>query len=109
MRLLLIRHGQTPANVLGSLDTAHPGPGLTRLGKRQAAKVPTALDRDPIDAIFASTLTRTQLTADPLARERDVEIVVRRGLHEIEAGELEGRTDYDSVRTYLKTVHTWGT
>ena len=28
MRLLLIRHGQTPGNVLGQLDTAHPGPGL---------------------------------------------------------------------------------
>ena len=27
MRLFLIRHGQTPANVLGQLDTAHPGPG----------------------------------------------------------------------------------
>ena len=29
MRLLLIRHGQTPANVRGELDTAAPGPGLT--------------------------------------------------------------------------------
>ncbi|HEY8752878.1 MAG TPA: histidine phosphatase family protein, partial [Arthrobacter sp.] len=27
MKLLLIRHGQTPGNVLGQLDTAHPGPG----------------------------------------------------------------------------------
>ncbi|MEO7122267.1 MAG: hypothetical protein ABI400_03945 [Lacisediminihabitans sp.] len=25
MRLLLIRHAQTPANVLGQLDTARPG------------------------------------------------------------------------------------
>ena len=26
VRLLLIRHGQTPSNVLGLLDTALPGP-----------------------------------------------------------------------------------
>jgi release factor glutamine methyltransferase len=37
VRLLLIRHGQTPSNVLGLLDTAPPGPGLTDLGVEQAA------------------------------------------------------------------------
>ena len=67
MRLFLIRHGQTPANVLGELDTAHPGPGLTELGTRQAAVIPDALRLESIDAVFASTLVRTHLTAQPLA------------------------------------------
>ena len=40
MRLLLVRHGQTPSNVAGLLDTALPGPGLTALGTRQAAAIP---------------------------------------------------------------------
>ena len=31
MRLLLIRHGQTPSNVDYLLDTAVPGAGLTAL------------------------------------------------------------------------------
>ena len=31
---LLIRHGQTPSNVAGALDTGRPGPGLTALGRR---------------------------------------------------------------------------
>ena len=31
MRLVLIRHGQTPSNVCGLLDTAPPGPGLTHI------------------------------------------------------------------------------
>ena len=43
MRLLLIRHGQTPSNVLGALDTLVPGPGLTPLGLEQAAAIPDAL------------------------------------------------------------------
>ena len=38
MRLLLIRHGQTPSNVLGLLDTAVPGPGLTDLGDRAGGR-----------------------------------------------------------------------
>ena len=108
MRLFLIRHGQTPGNVLGQLDTAHPGPGLTELGSRQAAVLPDALRHEPIDAIFASTLVRTQLTARPLAEDRRLEIQVSPGLHEIEAGSLEGRSDRASVRSYLETVFTWG-
>ncbi|TFD54007.1 histidine phosphatase family protein [Cryobacterium frigoriphilum] len=108
MRLFLIRHGQTPANVLGSLDTNHPGPGLTTLGEQQAAVIPRALENEPIDAIFASTLRRTQLTAGPLAVARGLDVQIAGGLHEIEAGELEGRNDQASVVKYMQTVFAWG-
>ena len=108
MRLLLIRHGQTPANVRGELSTAAPGPGLTRLGTRQATQLVAALSREPIDAVFASTLVRTTLTGQPIALDRELPIVERRGLHEIEAGDLEDRTDPASVRRYLETVFAWG-
>ena len=103
MRLLLIRHGQTPANVLGLLDTAHPGPVLTALGERQANAVAEALRAREIDGVFASTLVRTQLTALPFAPATVVD-----GLHEIEAGDLEGRSDRVSARTYLETAFAWG-
>ncbi len=108
MRLLLIRHGQTPANVRGELNTAVPGPRLTPLGQRQAAEVPHALSGDPIDSIAASVLVRTQLTAEPLARTRALDIDVYQGIHEIEAGDLEDRTDRDAVRRYLETIFAWG-
>ncbi|MFO7691276.1 MAG: histidine phosphatase family protein [Cryobacterium sp.] len=108
MRLFLIRHGQTPANVLGRLDTAHPGPGLTELGSRQAAVIPDALRRARIDAIFASTLVRTQLTAQPLSAARSLDVRVVDGLHEIEAGSLEGLSDRASVHRYLSTALAWG-
>jgi len=108
VRLLLIRHGQTPANVTGSLDTDAPGPGLTDLGVRQAAAIPRALAGDTIEAIFASALVRTQLTAAPLALDRGLEVQVMTGLHEIEAGSLEGRTDRGAIHTYLETVFSWG-
>ncbi|WP_022880791.1 histidine phosphatase family protein [Gryllotalpicola ginsengisoli] len=109
MRLLLIRHGQTPANVRGELDTAAPGPGLTELGERQAEAVPEALRDENIQGIYASRLIRTQLTAAPLSRERGLEVVVHDGLHEIEAGELEGKSDEQSVKAYIGTVLAWGT
>lgn len=107
MRLLLIRHGQTPGNVLGQLDTAHPGPGLTELGERQAESLSRALANERIHALYASTLIRTQITAAPLARVHGLETEVLQGIHEIEAGELEKRTDHESHKRYIGTIFSW--
>jgi broad specificity phosphatase PhoE len=107
MKLLLIRHGQTPGNVLGQLDTAHPGPGLTALGERQAAALARSLADERIELLYASTLVRTQLTATPLAGSRGLDIEVLAGLREIEAGALEKLTDHESHLLYLGTVFAW--
>jgi broad specificity phosphatase PhoE len=108
MRLLIIRHAQTPANVRGELDTAHPGPGLTRLGMIQAGRIPAALSREQIDAIYVSTLVRTGMTARFLAESRGLELQELPGIHEIEAGDLEMATDHDSYRQYLGAALAWG-
>ncbi|MDQ0799253.1 histidine phosphatase family protein [Arthrobacter sp. SLBN-112] len=107
MRLLLIRHGETPGNVLGQLDTDHPGPGLTELGERQAEAMARALANESIGALYASTLIRTQITAAPLARLHSLDIEILDGLHEIEAGSLEKLTDHESHKRYMGTVISW--
>jgi probable phosphoglycerate mutase len=107
VRLLLIRHGQTPSNVLGLLDTAPPGPGLTDLGVEQAAALPATLADQRIDLIAASVQPRARLTAAPLAAARGLQVLVRDGLCEVPAGDLEMRGDEDAVRTYLTTVREW--
>lgn len=107
MRILFIRHGQTPANVLGQLDTAHPGPGLTDLGHRQAEAIPGALSAESIDGIYVSTLLRTQLTAAPLAKDRALDAEVTDGIHEIEASDLEGLSSHEAAMRYMDTVFSW--
>lgn len=107
MRLLLLRHGQTPSNVQGQLDTAMPGAGLTPLGFRQAEAVPLAFAAHPIDLIAVSPLLRTTLTAAPLAGTRGIEPEIFPGLREISAGDLEMRADPRSGRTYLDTAFAW--
>jgi probable phosphoglycerate mutase len=107
MRLMLIRHGQTPSNVLGLLDTGVPGPGLTDLGIEQAAALPAALADYRIDAIYASNQPRAQLTAEPLAAARGLPIQVRDGLREVDAGDLEMLGDDESTRTYQLTIRHW--
>ncbi|MBD5785081.1 histidine phosphatase family protein [Cellulosimicrobium terreum] len=108
MRLLLVRHGQTPSNVAGLLDTAFPGPGLTALGARQAAAIPDALADRTIDGIAVSTLVRTLQTASPLAELRELEPIELDGFREIDAGDLEGTDDHDNHMQYLETVFSWG-
>ncbi len=107
MRLMLIRHGQTPSNVLGLLDTDPPGPGLTDLGIEQAAALPGTLADYRIDAIYASNQPRAQLTARPLAAARSLPIQVRDGLREVAAGELEMLGDDASTRRYQLTIRRW--
>nr|WP_284288846.1 histidine phosphatase family protein [Angustibacter aerolatus] len=89
MRLILVRHGQTPSNVQRLLDTAVPGADLTDLGRQQAERVPTGLADEPVEAVYASTLVRTQQTAGPLAAALGLDVQVRDGLREITAGDLE--------------------
>jgi len=107
MRLILVRHGQSPSNVRHLLDTAVPGPGLTELGAAQAGALPQALAGEHVDAIYASNLARAQLTAAPLARALGLPVHVRDGLREVSAGELEMRDDAASVERYLTTVFAW--
>jgi broad specificity phosphatase PhoE len=102
MRLFLIRHGQTPDNVLGELGTTVPGPGLTDLGLEQAAALVDALADEGVGALFVSTMVRTQLTAAPLADALGLVPTVLDGLRE-----LELRSDHEAVTTYLGTLLRW--
>ncbi len=107
MRLLMIRHGQTPSNLIGALDTLVPGPGLTELGVSQAAALPAALADESIGAVYASVQTRARLTAAPLAESLGLPVLVRDGLREISAGDLEMNNDRDSIDLYHEVSFGW--
>ena len=107
MQLLLIRHGQSVANVAGILETRAPGPGLTALGMAQADALPAVLLKHKIDGVYASALMRTQLTAVPLSGSRTLETTVLPGLHEIGAGDFEGTKDPVETGQYVATISAW--
>lgn len=107
MRLYLIRHGQTPSNVAGELDTAPPGAELTDLGQAQARSLVGVLADEPLAGIYASPLVRTQLTAAPLAKAHALAVQVQPGLEEVRAGELEMRSDDEAVAAYLGCLAAW--
>jgi broad specificity phosphatase PhoE len=107
VRLILVRHGQTQSNVEHIIDTVVPGPGLTELGRQQAAALPDALRAERIDAIFASTQLRAQQTAAALAESRGHPVTVRDGIREVEAGVYEGSADKKSVRAFISIERAW--
>jgi broad specificity phosphatase PhoE len=104
VRLLLIRHGRTASNVTRLLDTAPPGAPLDNVGLDQARALADTLADEPIEAVYASDLIRSQQTAEPLALRHGLEVIVRAGVREIQAGEDEMSADW--VR-YLTTIISW--
>ncbi|WP_020663423.1 histidine phosphatase family protein [Amycolatopsis benzoatilytica] len=107
MRLLLVRHGQTEGNVRRALDTALPGPPLTELGREQAVALAERLREEPIVAVYASQAVRAQQTAAPLAEVFGIAVEVIEGVKEVDAGDLEGKTDLESIGIYLRVVKAW--
>lgn len=107
MRLLLIRHAESTANVGRLLDTAAPGADLSDDGRAQATALVESLADQPLDAIFVSDLVRTQQTAAPLAADRGLEPQIRGGVREIQAGEYEMAPDDGSWEAYLSVLYRW--
>ena len=90
--LILVRHGESEAAVEGQpfeLVEGHGNPALSTNGREQAERVGARLAKEPIDAIYVSTLRRTSQTAAPLARRLGLEPIVDRDLREVYLGEWE--------------------
>jgi broad specificity phosphatase PhoE len=106
-RLLLVRHGQTDANVSKALDTRPPGAPLNELGRRQAERLADRLRDEPISAVYASRAIRTQQTAAPLAAALGLDVVVVDGVQELFVGDLEGRSDEPAREVFEEVYAAW--
>jgi broad specificity phosphatase PhoE len=107
MRVTFVRHGESAGNASGLIDTSTPGPVLTPLGQQQAQDVVGTLGDNNYDAIYASTMVRTQLTAAPMSQYLRLPIQVLPGLQEIEAGVFEGTPESEAANGYAKFPLAW--
>ncbi len=92
-RLVLIRHGQSVplvGNETFALVGGHGDPHLSPRGVMQAERVAERLLGEHISAIYASSLTRTQQTAAPLATRCELEVRIEPDLREVLLGVGEG-------------------
>ena len=108
MRLLLIRHGETSDNVDRVIGSRLPGPALTRTGREQAHGLAARLAHAPV-VVHSSQARRAVETAETVAAALGVPHVQVEGLHEIDAGDLEGRPFADALEGYAGTMQGWWT
>lgn len=110
LRLVLARHGQTPANVAKTLDTVLPGPGLTDLGRLQAEALGKELAADPlgpVTAVVSSPARRARETASLVAPAVGLVAAVVEGTHEVQVGDLEGQNDEPSIGRFRAVYDAW--
>lgn len=92
-RILLVRHGESAAADLSrpfDLVDGQGDPPLHPEGRLQARAACERLAKEPIDAIYVTTLRRTVETAALLVAMTGIEPVVEADLREIHLGDWEG-------------------
>ncbi|MET9328787.1 histidine phosphatase family protein [Tsukamurella sp. NPDC003166] len=105
--LHLVRHGQTTANVARILDTRPPGAPLTPEGVNQARAFGAARPDAAPAVLLSSVARRAQQTAGHIAEVWSVSTAVVDGVHEVQAGDLEGLNDEDSIAVFQDVVKRW--
>ena len=90
--ILLTRHGETDWNREHRMQ-GHTDRPLNDAGRAQALALAEALAREPLDAVYASDLSRASETARAVAEPRRLPVRTLRELREKDFGTWEGLTD----------------
>ena len=115
-RIVLVRHGQTAWNagagdptLSGERFRGHTDLPLDNVGQAQARAVANRLKNEPISALYASPLLRTQQTAAPLADALCLPAQRHEGLIDINYGRFQGLTHSEAAAAYPVQAALWRT
>jgi broad specificity phosphatase PhoE len=92
--LLLARHGETDWNAAGRWQ-GHADVPLNARGLSQARELAETLRDIPLDAIYASDLSRAHETAQIVAKTKGLEVTTLPGLREVDVGSWSGLTNLE--------------
>ncbi len=106
MRLWLVRHGETEANVAG-LYSGHAPTPLTERGIAQAQTLGTLLRNVPVDNVLCSELERARHTTQLILGEREVPVRNMPELNEMFFGDWEMRHHRDLAREDAENYAVW--
>lgn len=100
MRLLVMRHGQSEADILGVHEGRADYP-LTAMGLEQAGRAARWIaGRYPVNAVWSSPLQRALATARLVAAATGAPLTVERELREHDNGLLAGLSREEATRLY---------
>ncbi|MEB1052416.1 adenosylcobalamin/alpha-ribazole phosphatase [Citrobacter portucalensis] len=106
MRLWLVRHGETEANVAG-LYSGHAPTPLTERGIAQAQTLGTLLLNVPVDNVLCSELERARHTTQLILGDREVPVRNMPELNEMFFGDWEMRHHRDLAREDAENYAVW--
>ncbi len=105
--LLLIRHGESLANVEGRF-AGHLDAPLSETGHAQAAITAEYIrSHYTVDAVYASDLARAFDTGRAVADRLNLSVTPDRALREIFAGDWEGAVYDDLPKQFPASFHIW--
>lgn len=105
MRIYVIRHGESEADILNVHEGRADFP-LTEKGMAQARKMAKAVAAEAkLDKIYASTLTRAMQTATCLSQETGVPLTMMDELREHDNGLLAGLSYDEADRLYPRVIN----
>lgn len=101
MNFILIRHGETHANVEKRIYGVSHSP-FTDHGKRQIKGILQYIKHKSVDCIYTSPMERTQVMASEMVKCLDVDVEVVDALGEMNYGIFEGLTPDEAMDKYPK-------
>ena len=109
MEIILVRHGESEANVLNVFSNTGFKHGLTVRGFEQVHELVQKLDHyaSRIETIYMSPLKRAFETAEIISEELDVPFQVEEDLKEFSVGVLEGRSDEEGWAQFSELWAQW--
>lgn len=112
VRIYLVRHGESEANVAHRFANGVEGSPLTERGRRQAgmlaARLMTELGGRPPDSLHCSPVLRARETAQILAHRLQSTLEpADAALAEFDVGEFEGTDDSQHWDAYDSLMHDW--
>ncbi len=107
MKIILVRHGQTQWNAAKKYQGQTDIP-LNEIGRKQAAAAASHLrETEQVEAIYSSDLSRTQETAEIIAKALDLEKKSDPRLREFAFGVWEGMTFSEVFEKYPEEFNNW--
>jgi probable phosphoglycerate mutase len=107
LKLYFLRHGQTEFSRLNCFCGSGLDPALTEDGTAMAQAFAAAYAKLKWEAVFVSSLRRTQATARPLCDATGLSEEIRDDLKEIGYGQWEGKTVEEVQRDYHDDHLRW--
>jgi broad specificity phosphatase PhoE len=108
VNIYLVRHGETEWNKEGVFRGRNDIP-LNDRGRRQAERTGAFFSGTPIDAVYASPLSRAQETALPIGAATASPIIPLDGLNDMCFGPWEGLSLEEVEQAYGEDLEIWRT